>query len=142
VQNTHSEIIQVGGDNPYAGQSTLSNQGTLRPGFYLVLSRQRTRVNQRGGRVVRLFGPFSSRAAAQFLSASAMALGLVAAAAEPQSETQASLPPRHRESVLPLSLVAPRAVSIYLTAPANVRAANVRPYHPGPESPLAMGRAA
>lgn len=107
----------------------------LRPGYYLVMSRHRTHVNKRGGRVVRLFGPFPSRVAAQFLSTSAQSLGLVAAAA-------VQPPPRPRAAAFPRALVVHRPISIYQAAPVKVRAANVRPYHPDPGNPMAIVHAA
>lgn len=109
----------------------------LRPGFYLVMSRHRTHVNKCGGRVVRMFGPFPTRAGAQFLSTSAQALGLVAAPAAAPTVV------RPREPSIPRALVVHRPVSIYKTAPAVARPpANVRPYHPEPGSPLAVVHAA
>ena len=135
MQNTQCEIIQVGGDNPSAGQSVPSSHSTLRPGYYMVMSRHRTHVNKRGGRVVRLFGPFPTRVAAHFLSTSAQSLGLVAAAAVPQ-------PARPRAAAFPRALVVHRPVSIYQAAPGRTRPANVRPYHPDPGGPLAIVHAA
>lgn len=133
MQNTQCEIIQVGGDNPPVGQPVPSSHSTLRPGYYLVMSRHRTHVNKRGGRVVRLFGPFPSRVAAQFLSASAQSLGLVASAVAVQPPAR---PPR--AAAFPRALVVHRPVSIYKTAPNRPANARPYPYHPDPGGSFAI----
>ena len=135
MKNTQIEIIQVGGDNLSAAPIVPSAHSMLRPGYYLVMSRLRTQVNRCGGRVVRLFGPFPTRTAAQFLAVSAEALGLVAAPA-------ASIIARPRDSAFPRALVVHRSVSIYQTAPASAKPANARPYHADAGCPVAVVYAA